>query len=247
MAAHSRGRILPRLLPVGLCTLLLLGSCGLESTISLCPLPEDSNIDPIVISFEHLLCGTSSPPPAQVNAFRGYDLYYRIYGDSNNQQSRRDADIEAIQDPQRQAVTTLNARNYRRFETFNTQDQALSRPTIDLSDSNALRRGPVDVTIDFSNLEGDNDVTVTWNTSSEEVTRVLRRNNESDNGTFTTDGTDYTAGDADVDNQLGDEDLGYEIVLFAVSFGRDPDELGAISSFEARLLTDLDGLKIADD
>lgn len=254
MAVHPKRRTLLQSLVAGLSTALVLGSCGLESTLSLCPLDEDSNeVDGVFIQFTHELCGGGNPPVAQIDAFRGYDIYYRIYGDSANQDSRREADIEAIEDRQRQAVTTLNARNYQRVEVFEGPDRGLPPPTIDLSGSEALRRGPVEVSIDFSDLDedseldGDNDATASWSTPSGDVSRVLGRYNESDNRAFTTDRSDYSADDADVDNQLSDDDLAYEIVLFAVSYGRDPDEFGAISSFEARLLTSPNGLVIATD
>ncbi len=238
-----------RALGIALFTVLFATSCGLESTISLCPLPEaeDSNIDEdgIGIRFDHLLCGESNPPVAQIDSFRGYDIYYRIYGDTEEQQSRLDADVEAIQDPERQATTTLNARNYRRLESFFTDNSRAGRPTIDLSGNDALRTGPVEVTIDFSEIDGD-EATAQWeaaNGSGDE--RILRRNIDADDTSFSSDSDDYSSGDPDVDNQV-ENGSRLQIVLFAVSLGRAPEELAQITSFEARLLTVPGGLEFTN-
>lgn len=229
---------------------LLLSSCGLETTISLCPL-DDANIqqDGPRLSFTHRLCADDTPSLVQVEAFRGYDIYYRIYGDTSaddTQQEQRDDDIDAILDPEREAALSLDSRDYRRIEArrADDRDQRTGRPTIDLSASDAARQGPVGVVIDFSGVLADEEPFVEWGESENGNgdRRILRRNIDVDNNRFTSDEDDYSANDADVDNQVAEDETVFEIVLFAVSFGRDAGR--PISSFEARLLTDDEGLEL---
>lgn len=228
--------------------MLVLGSiigCGLLTTISLCPLPDGQiSRGSISTSFEvdfSNLCPGGGAPAAQSDAFRGFELYYKIYDISEEQNVGIEADENAVLDSDNEALATLDRRGFRRLR-WDASVGERQVPLVDLRDFSAdSGDDTVDVLLDFSGVgdEQANGPFVEWvNLAGETVRRTLLRNLGNGDDEFTADSEDYSSGQADT-HGVGSYDAieNLRVMVFMLTYGISED-LSRLYSFEARQLSD---------
>ncbi len=226
----SRSRLLRRVaLPaiVAATAALLLASCGLVRTVSLFP-PNEDQIDDELSGESTFIHNTDNA--IYGDAFQGYELYYKLYGISESQQERAETEENAVLDPDFEARPRLENRGFQRLRWDPGSGQR-QRPIVDLA---AERDDPVEVELNFAELPPF----VQWTRADGGTeTRGLKRTiAEGESKDFSTELDDYSPADHnDVDSRADDDgDGGFQIVVFVLAYGIDPEELVAIYSFETR-------------
>lgn len=225
-ARYVRGDRIPLLIVAA----VFLSSCGLVRTISLFPPNEQDIVEEFEgqAKFEH-----NTDNAIYGDAFQGYELYYKIYGNSDAQRERIETEENAVLDPDFDARPRLRNRGFQRLRWEPGSEQR-QRPLIDLV---AERDTPVEVTVDFTGIDNGGPF-VSWERADgEPERRELRRTiAPGDPDVFTTDAADYSPGEHDdVDSDAAEDgDGGFQIVVYVLAYGFDPDERVAVYSFEAR-------------
>ncbi|TVQ25565.1 MAG: hypothetical protein EA383_08060 [Spirochaetaceae bacterium] len=219
--------------------LLSLTACGLLTGVRIVAPPRVLETTISSVRFEHRI------EPNGFNGFQGYELYYKIYGESSDQVSRKQADENAVSgssDP----FSTLNNRGFRRFQ-LEEDPQDRSRPEVI-----ARVRNPTDEDVVFLldflpaiNRTGNPNLQIQRDTSPEEY-RLIR--------TITADSDDFGRSSsrrrfdstidpryfeadgvtphADVDSEY-DGDTSVSIVIFAIGQAFDVNTLSPVRSIEA--------------
>ncbi|MFW6368157.1 MAG: hypothetical protein ACOCZ9_00335 [Spirochaetota bacterium] len=214
----------------------LLAGCGLQRTVFLYP-PEQSSIESDltdgIVSFEH---NTDNLP----EEFRGYEIYYKLYGEDQNE--KIDEEESSILDPDTQALPRLEASDFVRLRR---KDEPLTRPLVDIPFDE--RTDSVVITIDFSGVsDGSSAVFERETEDGETVSRDLVRTIESGvYEEFTGDSEDYNTDEhEDIDDDAGENPDILQLVAYVLAYGEDPQELTPVYSFEARQLYEppFDGL-----
>ncbi len=209
---------------------LVLASCGLVRTISLFP-PNEDQIDDELSGESRFIHNTDNA--IYGDAFQGYELYYKVYGISVSQRDLLETDENAVLDPDFEARPRLENRGFQRLR-WEPNGGRRQRPIVDLVDQ---REVAVEVELNFAELDS-NGPFVEWRRADDSVeTRVLRRTvAPGESKDFTTNPNDYTPADHDDVDAGADDggDGGFQIVVYVLAYGIDPEELVAIYSFEAR-------------
>ncbi len=226
-----RTAVLPALL------LLNLTACGLLTGVRIVAPPRVLETTLSSVRFEHRL------DPNGFNGFQGYELYYKIYGESSDQQSRKQADENAVSgssDP----FSTLNNRGFRRFQL---EDPDVTRPGVI-----ARVRNPTDEDVVFLldflpaiNRTGNPNLQIQRDTSPEEYRLIRtisadpddfgrslsrRRFDSTTEPRYFED--DGVTPHADVDSEY-DGETAVSIVIFAIGQAFDVNTLSPVRSIEA--------------
>ena len=209
---------------------LFLASCGLVRTISLFP-PNEDQIDDELSGESTFVHNTDNS--IYGDAFQGYELYYKVYGLSESQEDLVTTEENAVLDPDFEARPRLENRGFQRLR-WEPAGGRRQRPIVDLADQ---RDVAVEVVLNFAELDS-NGPFVRWRRAdgSVEIRQLRRTVARGESRDFSSSLGDYTPADHDdVDSGAGDDgDGGFQVVVYVLAYGIDPEELVAIYSFEAR-------------
>lgn len=238
VAAAGGGHATPVLfaasVSLGAGLLIVLSACGIES-IPFIAGPADDEVDVVFatsqISFLH------NDEDNDTDEFEGYDLYYKLYEDTDgadqcgdNADCASDADY-ILNDPVQTGPSRLLGRDYRRMVPGNTPGAV---PNIEVSNGN--KGDEFEVTLDMSVLGAETQTAVVadWPDGPVELNRDVPVPGENRYKSFLT-ATDYADTDDDVghiDTPIGDviSDDNLYATVYALGYGVDPGSLQALYS-----------------
>lgn len=222
------GRTFPAVLLLTL--VFLVAGCGIPTFTYLAP-PESSRIDVekgiSQVTFQHNAADNNP------DIFRGYEIYYKLYDDPNDQ-SAFDADRNAITaEPEITGLTRLNANGFHRIvKSDRTAPTLLMHP--DIRDDAFTIELNFDESVSRENSNVGSNASANWRVDSEgidEEVALLRSALDTSNRPKSFFPLDDTAYDYDVDPDLVSlSDPQYTITnsrlaigLFVLAYGLDED------------------------
>lgn len=207
--------------------LALTTGCGLQRTVFLYPPKEgtiETNLTDGITTFEH----NWEENPSE---FRGYEIYYKLYGTEQDEKINQEED--SILDPDTQARPRLEALDFVRLRS---QDEPRARPLIAIPFDK--RGDSVTITLNFSGVREGNSAFFEWEAEDGDSERgdLVRTPEPGDYEEFSNDSGNYSSDQDDVDNNAGSAGSGPQLVAYVLAYGEDFQELTSVYSFEARSL-----------
>ncbi|MFP4372884.1 MAG: hypothetical protein ACLFPO_00970 [Spirochaetaceae bacterium] len=216
--------------------LLLLSSCGIESTVFIAgPRPDEVDLVPATdterITFLHNEDDNDS------DEFRGYDLYYKLYEAEDGQWGcepgdpcRNDRDY-ILNDPVQTGPSRLRGRDYRRLIQGNSPGQTPNIPV-----SSGIKGNEFDVEIDISGGGAggtpEDAFTATWPDDTVTLNRDVSQGGThkrflDDNAYEDTD-DDISHIESDIAEVIADNNL--YVAVYSLGYGVDPGSLQVLYS-----------------